>query len=123
MVADLIRQGGWEVYDLGSDLPADSFAVAARNTVDLAAVCVSVTSEGALTKAVDSINAVREVVHPSVQIYVGGRAVTSADHAEALGADGWASSAVDLVALLNELPSRTPADNSAEYFGDSRNVG
>ena len=123
MVADLIRQGGWEVYDLGADLPADSFAVAARNTVDLTAVCVSVTSEGALTKAVDVINAVRETVHPSVQIFVGGRAVSSADQAEALGADGWASSAPDLVVLLNELPSRTPTDNSAEYFGDNRNVG
>lgn len=123
MVADLIRQSGWEVYDLGADLPADSFAVAARHTVDLTAVCVSVTSEGALTKAMDIINAVREVVHPSVQIYVGGRAVTSAEHAETLGADGWASSAGDLVAVLNELPSRTPVDNSSEYFGDSRNVG
>jgi methanogenic corrinoid protein MtbC1 len=123
MVADLIRQSGWEVYDLGADLPADSFAVAARHTVDLTAICVSVTSEGALTKAVDAINAVREVVHPSVQIYVGGRAVTSAEHAETLGADGWASSAGDLVALMNKLPSRTPLDNSAEYFGDNRNVG
>jgi methanogenic corrinoid protein MtbC1 len=71
----------------------------------------------------DIINAVREVVHPSVQIYVGGRAVTSAEHAETLGADGWAPSAGDLVAVLNELPSRTPVDNSSEYFGDSRNVG
>jgi hypothetical protein len=25
--------------------------------------------------------------------------------------------------VLNELPSRTPVDNSSEYFGDSRNVG
>ncbi|NCY03669.1 MAG: hypothetical protein EBX36_12375, partial [Planctomycetia bacterium] len=35
-----------------ADLPADSFSVAARHTIDLAAVCVSVTSEGSLTKAV-----------------------------------------------------------------------
>jgi hypothetical protein len=66
---------------------------------------------------------VREVVHPSVQIYVGGRAVTSAEQAESLGADGWASTAGDLVALMNELPSRTPVDNSAEYFGDNRSAG
>lgn len=121
MVADLIRQSGWEVYDLGADLPADSFSVAAKHTVDLAAVCVSVTSEGSLTKAVDAINAVRDVVHPSVQIFVGGLAVKSADHAETLGADGWAANAGDLVALLNELPSRTPVDNTDEYFGDSVN--
>lgn len=123
MVADLIRQSGWEVYDLGADLPAPSFAVAARNTVDLAAVCISVTSEGALTTAMESIEAVRNVVHPSVQVYVGGRAVTSVEQAESLGADGWASNATELVAALNELPSRTPIDNTAEYFGDNRSAG
>jgi MerR family transcriptional regulator, light-induced transcriptional regulator len=123
MVADLIRQSGWEVYDLGADLPADSFAVAARNTIDLAAVCISVTSEGSLSKAVDAITEVRNVVHPSVQIYVGGLAVKSAEQAETLGADGWAANAGELVAVLNELPSRTPIDNTDEYFNDTRSVG
>ncbi|MEY2627481.1 MAG: hypothetical protein RJB08_1240, partial [Actinomycetota bacterium] len=35
----------------------------------------------------------------------------------------WAANAGDLVALLNELPSRTPVDNTDEYFGDTRSVG
>jgi excisionase family DNA binding protein len=122
MVADLIRQNGWEVYDLGADLPASSFAVAARNTVDLAAVCVSVTSEGALTTSIEAIAAVREVVHPSVQIFVGGAAVTSEEHAAHLGADGWAANARELVSILNQMPARTPVDNSDEYFGAAQDA-
>jgi excisionase family DNA binding protein len=122
MVADLIRQNGWEVYDLGADLPASSFAVAARNTVDLAAVCVSVTSDGALETAMQAIAAVRNVVHPSVQIFVGGAAVSSQEQAENLGADGWAANARELIAILDEMPARTPVDNSDEYFGTAQNA-
>jgi methanogenic corrinoid protein MtbC1 len=100
MVSDLIRQGGWEVYDLGADLPAESFAEAAKNTDHLSAVCVSVTSTTALETAALAVAALREVVSPEVQIFVGGAAVHSLDEAIALGANGWASDVRSLLEML-----------------------
>jgi len=101
MVADLLRGDGWEVSDLGADLPTESFVVAVQATESLVAVGVSVTSTDNLEAAAELIAALRLVLANDVLIVVGGHAVADADHAVALGADSWASSARDFVAQMN----------------------
>lgn len=107
MVADLIRQGGWEVSDLGVDTPAASFVHAARTTDDLVAVGISVTTPDCLDAAAEALGALREAFGNDVLLFVGGRAIDGSDHARTLGADDSASDGVGLVALLERQTRRS----------------
>ncbi len=100
LLADLLRGEGWEVSDMGADMPLDSFVKVAQRTTDLVAVGVSVTSVSCLDAASALLAALREQVAGNVYFAVGGLAVQGGDHAVALGADGWARSARDFAATL-----------------------
>lgn len=102
MVADLVRQHGWEVFDLGADLPAQTFIAAVKNTPEVVAACVSITSPTARDAARELIFSLREAAGDAVPIYIGGAAVLSAVDAEELGAHGWASDVDVLVGLLGQ---------------------
>lgn len=102
MVADLLRQRGWEVFDLGADLPAQTFIAAVNNTPDVVAACVSVTSPTARDAARELVLSLRTSVGDAVPVYVGGAAVLSAQDAQELGAHGWASDVNVLVELLEQ---------------------
>lgn len=101
MLADLVRHAGWEVFDLGADTPAASFAHAADATEDLVAVGVSVVTPASLDAAAEVFAALRSVVDPTVVLVVGGGAVRDEEHAHRLGADALATDAAALVALLD----------------------
>ena len=100
MLADLVRGGGWDVSDLGADVPDVSFVHAALNTPDLVAVGVSVTTPECLEPARSVLSALREAVS-GVMLVVGGGAVRDEAHAAQLGADGCARSGRDFVRLLD----------------------
>ncbi len=102
LLADLLRGAGWDVSDLGADVPATSFALAASRAEHLTAVGVSISTRESTGSAEATINAVRAVV-ADVPILAGGCAVRDRDHARALGADGWASDGRAVVALLEDL--------------------
>jgi excisionase family DNA binding protein len=104
MLADLLRGDGWEVSDIGADLPVDSFVRAAVEAPDLVAVGVSVTSEDNLEAAAEVLHALRAGVGHAF-VMVGGAAVADEAHALALGAQGWASSARDFSAQLQRRPA------------------
>lgn len=120
MVSDLIRQGGWEVSDLGADTPASSFVHAARDVDDLVAVGISVTSPECLESAAATLVALREAFGSEVLLFVGGRAVADRDHALSLGADDSAADGVSLVALLDRQARRhlTGRGELADAVGD-----
>ncbi|MFM7253858.1 MAG: B12-binding domain-containing protein [Ilumatobacteraceae bacterium] len=102
LVADLLRGNGWEVSDLGADMPVDSFVRAALECNDLAAVAVSVTSAEWLESAGDLVVALKSALaEHGARVIIGGAAVVDEDHARQLGADAWAPSARALIALLD----------------------
>lgn len=103
MVADLIRQGGWEVSDLGPDTPADSFVHSALEVDDLVAVGVSVTSSDCLDSAAQTLTTLSRRLGDEVLVFVGGRAVQDRAHALALGARDHAADAMGIVTLLDEF--------------------
>jgi excisionase family DNA binding protein len=110
MVADLLRVEGFDVSDIGADVPAESFAQACRASDRLVAVALSITIASRLPAAQATIAALRyrpDVVSSNdrlvgVPIIVGGQAISSDAQARAIGADGYAATATDLVALVTK---------------------
>ena len=103
IVAHLLRLAGWSVDDLGADVPASSFAVAASAATRLVAVGVGVTGAEHLDGAAAAVTAIREARGSTVAVLVGGAAVRDEDHARTLGADRWAPDAAAAVAVLDHL--------------------
>jgi excisionase family DNA binding protein len=101
MAGDLIRSEGFEVLDLGSNLPPDSFAAIAASQQRLVAVGISVTSAGQADEIAATISAVRSLV--DAPILLGGAAIDGDQHAKLLGADFGARNAADIIPKLLEL--------------------
>lgn len=102
LVADLLRARGFEVVDLGSDVPATSFVETAQSVDRRVAVLVGVSSPGALGAA----KAVVRALHAAgvSDVLVGGGAVGDEEVARRLGADEWTGS--DAEALVATLERR-----------------
>lgn len=101
LVAGTVRRAGWEVEDLGADVPAGSFALAAAEAERLVAVAVSSTTPGNEEAVVAAVAEIRGAV--DVPLLVGGGAVTDEDAARRLGGDGWAPDARGVVGILEAL--------------------
>jgi excisionase family DNA binding protein len=99
LAADLIRQHGWEVSDIGADVPEASFVHAALTTPDVVAVGLSVTLAESLPAARSVLAALREATS-GVLLAVGGGAVRTDDEAIELGADLVAS---DIARFVEQL--------------------
>lgn len=103
MAADLIRQRGWEVSDLGGDLPPESFVHAVSSTgPDLVALAISVSIDDHLDALQQTVHAVKAAV-PKVTVVVGGHAIAGEEHARSLGADFFAASLRDIPGILESL--------------------
>jgi excisionase family DNA binding protein len=102
MVADQLRAARFEVVDLGSNTPAESFAEAIRLAVRLLVVLIGATMPGDQA-VIQVIGAVRATA-PGLPVLVGGAAIPDEASAQELGADGWsgldARQAVDAVDLV-----------------------
>lgn len=86
MLADLVRQRGWEVSDLGVDVPDASLVHAALTTPDVVAIGVSVTNDECLPATRRALATLREA-STDAMLVVGGRAVRDEVHGLELGAD------------------------------------
>jgi MerR family transcriptional regulator, light-induced transcriptional regulator len=107
MVADLIRLEGWNVSDVGANMPAEAFAEAIRQGEDVVAVCIGVTMPGSLPAAQATIGAIRKVVPRDLPILVGGAGVASDEIARDLGADRRSGSVYELIEVLGEVARRS----------------
>lgn len=113
MLADLLRSGGWEVSDLGCDVPPDDFARMAAQVERLSAVGVSVTNPACLDGAAHTVSVLRATLGP-VPILVGGLAVKSAAEAAALGADAWGADGLAALAALDALVTGRAMDDGGD---------
>jgi len=101
LVSGVVRRAGWEVEDLGADVPARSLALAATEADRLVAVAVSSTTPGNEAGVAEAVSAVRGAV--GAPVLVGGAAVPDEAAARALGGDGWAPDARGVVGVLEGL--------------------
>ena len=101
IAADLIRLEGFEVLDLGSNLPADAFAEIVAGQERLVAVAVSATAPGQVDNISETIAAIR--TRSDAPVFLGGAAIDGDQHAKLLGADFGARNAAEVLPRLLEL--------------------
>jgi corrinoid protein of di/trimethylamine methyltransferase len=104
LVATMLSAGGFEVYDLGVDVPAKDFAEKAREVgADIVGVSALLTTTMVGQKSV--IEALEENgLRPKVKVLVGGAPVTRS-WAEEIGAEGYSEDAIGAVAEAKRLVS------------------
>jgi len=102
MVADLLSLAGWEVSFLGASTPIDAI-VARAAAIDAEVVALSISMGWHVPTAQATVAALRAGA-PRARVIVGGRALASlAAPCAALGADDYAASAVEAVAVVERL--------------------
>jgi methanogenic corrinoid protein MtbC1 len=102
MVADLLRQDGYEVRNLGPDTPTRSLISAMGDTDRLMAVVVSVVDDGHRRAAARLLDSARREA-PSVPLIAGGFAIRDDRSAIEIGADGWVADPRELGRLSETL--------------------
>ena len=100
LVAMVVEGGGWEVIDLGVDVPTEKFV----ETVAAHPGCVVGLSALLTTTMVNMEKTVREIKikFPSTRILIGGAPVTQA-YASKIGADGYSPDPQGAVNLLSRV--------------------
>jgi 5-methyltetrahydrofolate--homocysteine methyltransferase len=104
MVADMFRGAGFDVVDLGADLPIESFVAAAVGGGPVTAIAVSVTTTTVLPMAQRLIGSLRAAT--DTPIVVGGSAILDEDQAAGLGADAFAADGPAAVEFALSLVGR-----------------
>ena len=102
LVATMLSASGFEVHDLGVDVPFDRFAEKAREVgADIVGVSAllttTMTGQRGVIDALDKAG-----LRPSIKVMVGGAPVTRS-WAEEIGADGYSEDAMGAVALAKKL--------------------
>jgi len=103
MFGDLLRGRGYQVIDLGADVPIDSWVAASIREPRPVAIGLCATApdnDGNLRRTLRALRAATDA-----PVFVGGRAITSEAHALRLGATAFTSSIADAHALLEDLGS------------------
>jgi 5-methyltetrahydrofolate--homocysteine methyltransferase len=102
LVAAMLEGGGFDVIDLGVDVPAEKFVTQARQSgANIIAVSALLTTTMTGMKSV--VHAVHEAgLQGRCKVIVGGAPVTQ-HFADAIGADGYSDNAAGAVALARRL--------------------
>ncbi len=100
LVALMLKNYGFQVIDLGKDVPADRIIQTAKeNKAKIIALSALMTTT--MQRMMDVIQRVQEE-QLSVKVMVGGAVVTE-EYAKAIGADGYSKDAADAVKLAKSL--------------------
>jgi corrinoid protein of di/trimethylamine methyltransferase len=102
LVSAMLEGGGFEVVDLGVDVPAERFveAVTTRGVTIVALSALLTTTMPAMKAVVEGLT--RAGVRDKVKVMVGGAPVTQ-HYAAEVGADGYAPTAAGAVTLARKL--------------------
>jgi len=101
LVAMMLEGSGYEIVDLGVDVPAEKFVQAIRDGANVVAMSALLTTTMTNMKAI--IEAIKAAgLRQQARIIVGGAPITKA-YAEEIGADGYATDASSAVRMLGEV--------------------
>jgi corrinoid protein of di/trimethylamine methyltransferase len=102
LVGTMLSASGFQVYDLGVDVPAEAFVAKVKETgANLVGLSALLTTTMVVQKEIiDALSAAG--VRQQVKVIVGGAPVTRSWAAE-IGADGYAEDAIEAVQLATRL--------------------
>ena len=102
LVASMLEGGGFEVVDLGVDVPPDQFVEAAKEKDgSIVALSALLTTTMTMMKAV--VKALEEAgLRDKTKVIIGGAPITQ-QYADEIGADGYSDNASAAVALARKL--------------------
>jgi len=102
LVALLLRSGGFEVYDLGVDVPCKRFIEEAEK-VNASIIAISALMYSTRLAQKETIKLLEDLgLRSKYKVMIGGGATTK-PFAESVGADGWAENAVEAVNVAKQL--------------------
>ena len=102
LVASLLEGGGFEVIDLGADVPPEKFIETIREK-GAQIVCLSALLTVTMPSMKTTIEALKQAgLRDNVKVLVGGAPVTQ-QFADDIGADGYGESASHAVALARKM--------------------
>lgn len=104
IVADLVRLQGYDVLELGADVPVEAFVTSAATTPRLICVGVGITRPELLECAQEVVDAVR-AVDAKVPIVIGGLAMNELGNAKMRGVTAVANDGRDAVAIIESFAS------------------
>ncbi len=102
LVRIMMETGGFDVHDLGRDVPIDTFVDYVKNN-DVDILCMSslmTTTMPGMSAVIEKLKA--EGLRDKVKVMVGGAPVSPA-FAEKIGADGYTRSAIEAVEFAKKL--------------------
>jgi len=102
MVGSMLEGAGFEVFDLGIDVPADKFVAAIqKNNPDVLALSTLLTvTMPEMKNIIEALN--RAGVRNQVKVIIGGAPVTQG-YADEIGADGFGENAGSAVSITRNL--------------------
>ena len=101
LVAMMLEGSGYEIVDLGVDVPADKFVQAVREGANVVAMSALLTTT--MTNMQATIESLRDAgLRDQVRIIVGGAPITKT-YADEIGADGYAEDASSAVRFVKEV--------------------
>ena len=101
LVSMMLEGGGFEVVDLGTDVPPEKFVAAIQDDVDIVGLSALLTTT--MPSMASTIKAIEEAgLRGRVKVIVGGAPVT-AEYAQKISADGFAPDAGQAVILVKSL--------------------
>ncbi len=101
LVGTMMSAAGFQVYDLGVDVPIMEIVEKARE-VDADIVAISALLTTTMVKQKDVIEALQDMGLEKVKVMVGGAPVTRS-WMEEIGADGYSEDAIGAVAVAKDL--------------------
>ena len=103
LVGMMIEGAGFEVLDLGVDVPAEKFIECMKENPDVKIVALSALLTTTMPAIKDTIDAIVAAgLRDTVKIMIGGAPVTQA-FADEIGADGYSEDAASAAALAKKL--------------------
>jgi corrinoid protein of di/trimethylamine methyltransferase len=102
LVKTMVEAGGFEVYDIGRDAPPQKFtdAAAEKNADVIAISTLMTTTMIGMQKVIDILN--EKGTRENFKVIVGGGPI-SQSFANRIGADGYATNAMEAVRLIKDL--------------------
>ena len=103
LVSMMLESAGFEVIDLGVDVPKEKFVEAYEANPDTKIICCSALLTTTMPALKDAVALINEAsFRPNVKVMVGGAPITQA-FADEIGADGYSKDAAECVRLVERL--------------------